>query len=160
MIDVPPLAPQADNPAEAFVRRLTGDNDPAGAVSYTAEAGQFQRAGFPVVLCGPGSIDQAHQPDEWLSLAQLEAGAAFMARLVARLPGPVRSGLAWVLRPAAKWLRIPLGLLFIAGGFLAISFFISTTGSPLTEMFRYLGFWSLAIGVFNLVPGFPLDGGL
>src|SRR5438132_10409809 len=39
--DVPPLASQPDNPAEAFVRRLTGDNDPAGAVSYTAEAGQF-----------------------------------------------------------------------------------------------------------------------
>ena len=68
-----------------IVRRLTGDNDPAGAVSYTAQAGQFQRAGFPVVLCGPGSIDQAHQPDEWLSLAQLEAGAAFMARLVEEL---------------------------------------------------------------------------
>src|SRR5262249_52238234 len=61
--DVPPLAPIADGAAEAFARRLTGDNGPARAVSYAAEAGQFQRGGISTVICGPGSIDQAHQPD-------------------------------------------------------------------------------------------------
>ncbi|MBH9536886.1 acetylornithine deacetylase [Novosphingopyxis sp. YJ-S2-01] len=81
----PPLAPVPDGPAEAFVRSLTGDNGPALAVSYAAEAGQFARAGFATVLCGPGSIEQAHQPDEWITLEQIDRGAAFMERLAARL---------------------------------------------------------------------------
>jgi acetylornithine deacetylase len=85
LADVPPLAPEADSAAEAFVRRLAGDNGPARAVAYASEAGQFQRAGIPAVLCGPGSIDQAHQADEYVDLAQLERGAAFMARLVEAL---------------------------------------------------------------------------
>ncbi len=50
-------------------------------MSYAAEAGQFQAAGYSTVVCGPGSIEQAHQPDEYLDLAQLERGAMFMARL-------------------------------------------------------------------------------
>jgi acetylornithine deacetylase len=78
---VPPLTPEADSPAEALVRRLTGDNGPARAVPYGAEAGQFQQAGFSTVICGPGSIDQAHQPDEFIEKTQIERGAAFMARL-------------------------------------------------------------------------------
>ena len=81
----PPLAPVPDGPAEAFVRSLTGDNGPALAVSYAAEAGQFARAGFATVLCGPGSIEQAHQPDEWIALEQIDRGAAFMERLALRL---------------------------------------------------------------------------
>jgi acetylornithine deacetylase len=83
--DVPPLAPQPSGPAEAFARRLTGDNGPTRAVSYAAEAGQFQQAGYSVVICGPGSIDQAHQPDEYVEIAQMERGAAFMARLLEAL---------------------------------------------------------------------------
>ncbi|WP_430985686.1 M20/M25/M40 family metallo-hydrolase, partial [Escherichia coli] len=51
-------------------------------VPYAAEAGQFQGAGFSTVICGPGSIEQAHQPDEYLEVAQFGRGAAFMARLV------------------------------------------------------------------------------
>ena len=51
-------------------------------VSYAAEAGQFQQAGFEVVLCGPGSIDQAHQPDEFITLEQFEAGTKFQQRLI------------------------------------------------------------------------------
>ena len=81
----PPLTPVADGAAEAFVRSLTGDNGPALAVSYAAEAGQFARAGFATVLCGPGSIEQAHQPDEWIALDQIDKGAAFMVRLAERL---------------------------------------------------------------------------
>lgn len=81
----PALTPVPDGPAEAFVRSLTGDNGPALAVSYAAEAGQFAEAGFATVLCGPGSIEQAHQPDEWIALDQIAKGAAFMERLAERL---------------------------------------------------------------------------
>jgi acetylornithine deacetylase len=78
----PAFAPEPDGAAEALARRLAGDNGPARAVSYAAEAGQFQAAGFSTVICGPGSIDQAHQPDEYVEVSQMERGAAFMARLV------------------------------------------------------------------------------
>ncbi|QNA83528.1 acetylornithine deacetylase [Sphingomonas sp. So64.6b] len=77
----PSFAPEPDGEAERLTRRLAGDNGPARVVSYAAEAGQFQQAGYSVVICGPGSIEQAHQPDEYLEIAQLERGAAFMARL-------------------------------------------------------------------------------
>jgi acetylornithine deacetylase len=83
--NVPALAPEPSGAAEAFARRLAGDNGPARAVSYAAEAGQFQQAGYSVVICGPGSIDQAHQPDEYVEVAQMERGAAFMARLLEAL---------------------------------------------------------------------------
>jgi acetylornithine deacetylase len=78
----PPLAPEPGGAAEAFARRLAGDNGPARVVAFAAEAGQFQEAGFSTVICGPGSIDQAHQPDEYVERSQMERGAAFMARLV------------------------------------------------------------------------------
>ena len=48
------------------------------------EAGQFQDAGLSTVVCGPGSISQAHQPDEYISIAQLQAGTEFVRRLIAR----------------------------------------------------------------------------
>ena len=79
---VPPFAPEAGGAAETFARRLAGDNGPPRAVSYAAEAGQFQGAGLSTVLCGPGSIAQAHQPDEYVEISQLERGVAFMRRLV------------------------------------------------------------------------------
>jgi acetylornithine deacetylase len=81
----PALAPEPDGSAEQLVRRLAGDNGPARAASYAAEAGQFQQAGFSTVICGPGSIEQAHQPDEYIELAQIERGAAFMLRLAEAL---------------------------------------------------------------------------
>jgi acetylornithine deacetylase len=80
--DVPPFAPEPDGRAEALARRLAGDNGPPRVVAFAAEAGQFQRGGFSTVICGPGSIAQAHQPDEYLERSQLERGAAFMRRLV------------------------------------------------------------------------------
>ena len=79
--DVPPLRPQTDGPAEALVRRLTGDNA-SNVVSYGTEAGQFQDAGYSVVVCGPGDIAQAHQPDEYLEVAQFDAGQVFMQQLI------------------------------------------------------------------------------
>ena len=82
--DTPPFAPTLDSAAEHFVRALTGDNS-VQVASYAAEAGLFQRAGIPTVLCGPGSILQAHQPDEWIEESQIAEGAAFMDRLIRRL---------------------------------------------------------------------------
>jgi acetylornithine deacetylase len=78
----PALSPEPNGVAEAFVRRLTGDNGPPRAVAFAAEAGQFQQAGFSTVICGPGSIEQAHQPDEYVELSQMQRGAAFMRRLI------------------------------------------------------------------------------
>jgi acetylornithine deacetylase len=80
--NTPPLNPEEDGVAEVFARRLAGDNGPPRVVAFAAEAGQFQQAGFSTVICGPGSIDQAHQPDEFVELSQMERGAAFMARLI------------------------------------------------------------------------------
>ena len=77
-------------PAEALVRRLSGYNGPAAVVSFAAEAGQFHNAGLPSWLCGPGSIDQAHQPDEFIEVAQIERGAAMMQRLVDALAGVIQ----------------------------------------------------------------------
>ncbi|MFY8208097.1 MAG: acetylornithine deacetylase [Caulobacter sp.] len=78
----PAFAPEEDGVAEAFARKLAGDNGPARVVPYAAEAGQFQGAGFSTVICGPGSIDQAHQPNEYVEISQMQRGAAFMRRLV------------------------------------------------------------------------------
>ncbi|HUL07457.1 MAG TPA: acetylornithine deacetylase [Candidatus Acidoferrum sp.] len=76
----PPLVPEADSPAEALVRLLTGANI-AGAASFGTEACHFQESGIPAVLCGPGSIAQAHQPNEFIDLEQIEACIAFMRKL-------------------------------------------------------------------------------
>lgn len=84
--DTPPFAPALESQAETFVRALTGDNA-VQVASYAAEAGLFQRAGIPTVLCGPGSILQAHQPDEWIEESQIAEGAAFMRKLIERLRG-------------------------------------------------------------------------
>jgi len=81
----PALFAEPDGAAETLARRLAGDNGPARVVPYAAEAGQFQAAGFSTVICGPGSIDQAHQPDEYVERAQMERGAGFMVRLTETL---------------------------------------------------------------------------
>lgn len=84
LFDVPGLKPEENGEAEALARAITGDN--AGhVVSYGTEAGQFQEAGYSAVVCGPGDIAQAHQPNEFITIAQFEAGVDFMDRLVARL---------------------------------------------------------------------------
>ena len=78
---VPPLTPENGGPAETLARRLTGDNG-QHVVSYGTEGGQFQVRGYSCVVCGPGDIAQAHQPDEFLTLDQFAAGQAFMDRLI------------------------------------------------------------------------------
>ncbi len=64
-----------------------------------------------------------------------------LQRLAARLPGPIRSALAWVLRPEAKWLRVPLGLVLIPSGFLGF--------------LPILGFWMAPLGLLLLAEDFP-----
>ncbi len=84
--NLPPLRPEADGPAEALARRLTGNNG-THVVGYGTEAPHFQTAGFSAVVCGPGDIAVAHQPDEYLPVREFEAGHAFMRRLLDDLAG-------------------------------------------------------------------------
>ncbi|MFC0282720.1 acetylornithine deacetylase [Camelimonas abortus] len=83
-VAVPHLAPRPGSEAEQLALRLAGRNR-TGAVSFATEAGHFQNAGIATVVCGPGSIAQAHQADEFITLAALDEGAAFIRRLVAAL---------------------------------------------------------------------------
>ena len=78
---VPPLVPRPGSAAEALVRRLTGANETIG-LAFGTEAGQFQEIGIDAIVCGPGSIEQAHQPDEFIELSQIAAGEAFLRRLI------------------------------------------------------------------------------
>jgi len=82
--NVPSLAPGQNNAAEVLVRALTGDNA-LRAVAYATEAGQFDQAGMASVICGPGSIDQAHTPNEFIDSAQLAEGVEVFNKLVAHL---------------------------------------------------------------------------
>ncbi len=82
--NVPGLKPEENGAAESLVRRLTGDNG-THVVSYGTEAGQFQAGGYSSVVCGPGDIAQAHQPDEFMTVAQFEEGQRFMERLLETL---------------------------------------------------------------------------
>ncbi len=84
MTNAPYLAPSAVNPAADLAKAITGQNS-TGVVAYAAEAGQFQKAGFSTVICGPGSIDQAHQPNEFITLEQIHEGTIFMRKLIKRL---------------------------------------------------------------------------
>ena len=82
----PGLKRDPNSPAVQLACRLTGNND-VHAISYGTEAGLFQAAGIPAVICGPGSIQQAHRADEFLDLAQLDACTAFLRRVGRRASG-------------------------------------------------------------------------
>lgn len=81
---VPAFAAPPESEAVALAMALTGANGTSG-VSYATEAGLFQQAGCPAVVCGPGDIAQAHAADEFVSVAQLEACLKFLAGLAGRL---------------------------------------------------------------------------
>jgi acetylornithine deacetylase len=78
---IPGLVPEENGRAEELARRLTGDNG-THVVSYGTEAGQFQERGYSAVVCGPGDIAQAHQPNEFITVDQFQQGEAFIARLI------------------------------------------------------------------------------
>lgn len=75
-----PLAPEDEGAAETLVRRLTGAND-SRVVSFGTEGGLFQAAGLSTIVFGPGSIDQAHQANEYIDLMQVAACETFLLKL-------------------------------------------------------------------------------
>ncbi|MEL6600141.1 MAG: acetylornithine deacetylase [Pseudomonadota bacterium] len=80
----PGCQPEQDGAAETLARQMTGDNG-QHKVAYATEAGQFQEGGYSAVICGPGSIEQAHQPNEYITVDQLDAGEAFLRRVIDRM---------------------------------------------------------------------------
>ncbi|WP_269497874.1 acetylornithine deacetylase [Castellaniella sp. S9] len=83
LADAPPMADEGGE-AQALAQRLSGHRC-CGVVPYGTEGGQFQRAGFSVVVCGPGSIDQAHQPNEYIDIEQVGACETFIDGVIAQL---------------------------------------------------------------------------
>ncbi len=81
--DVAGLEPEENGEAERFVRSINGDNG-RHVVAYGTEGGQFQEGGFSTVVCGPGSIEQAHQPNEYIKISQVVAGTDFLRKVIAR----------------------------------------------------------------------------
>ncbi len=81
---MPSMMLSPDHELTAIVKQLTGSNS-AGKVSYGTEGGYYQNAGVPTIICGPGDIAQAHQPDEWVAQSQLDACDNFIRRLADRL---------------------------------------------------------------------------
>ena len=79
----PGLKMDEDSPAVRLVRELTGANA-VEAVAYGTEAGHFQRYGIPAVICGPGSIEQAHRANEFCALSELDACENFLRKVIAK----------------------------------------------------------------------------
>ena len=80
--------PMLETPPESEVVALAqelADVHEIGKVSFGTEASQFQRAGIPTVVCGPGSIEQAHKPNEFVTLEQVAKCEAFLRRLADRV---------------------------------------------------------------------------
>lgn len=79
----PALAMHEDSPAIALALEISGANR-AEAVAYGTEGGHFQNAGIPAVICGPGSIEQAHKTDEFVALAEIAACESFLRKVIAK----------------------------------------------------------------------------
>jgi len=79
----PGLKMDEESPAILLARQLTGANQ-VEAVAYGTEAGHFQNYGIPAVICGPGSIEQAHRPDEFCALSDLETCEGFLRKVIAK----------------------------------------------------------------------------
>lgn len=82
--DVVGLAPEEDGPAEALVKLLARRND-TETVAYGTEGGVFQEAGISTVVCGPGDIGVAHQPNEFVDVGQLSQCLDLLDRLEAHI---------------------------------------------------------------------------
>ena len=78
--EIPSFLGSEDDPVTRLAQRLSGQSR-ATQVAFGTEAGIFKQSGIPTVVCGPGSIAQAHQADEFVSLAQLAQCELFMQRL-------------------------------------------------------------------------------
>ncbi len=83
-LDMPGMGLPADHDLASVVKQVTGSNS-TGKVAYGTEGGFYQNAGIPTIICGPGHIAQAHQPDEFVAQSELDACDAFIRRLADRL---------------------------------------------------------------------------
>lgn len=81
--DAPPMQDRG-GAAQDLAFRLSG-HQCRNCVSYGAEGGLFQQRGYSTVLCGPGSIDQAHKPNEYIDISQVEACEVFLEKLIRQL---------------------------------------------------------------------------
>lgn len=84
---MPGLNTDEDANIVQLVKALTGANS-TGKVSFGTEGGLFQQAGIPAVVCGPGSIEQAHKPNEFIELSQLVECEGFVSALIDKLSSP------------------------------------------------------------------------
>ena len=87
MSHFPGLDTAEDADVVTLAKALSGGNT-TGKVAFGTEAGRFQEAGMPAVVCGPGSIEQAHKPDEFVALEQVALCERFMGRLVEHVTAP------------------------------------------------------------------------
>jgi acetylornithine deacetylase len=80
-----PGAAALNTPRDAYATRLamdlSGESD-SSCVGFGTEAGHFQDAGISTIICGPGSIDQAHKADEFITLEQVAKCERFLWRLI------------------------------------------------------------------------------
>jgi len=77
---VPPFGADRASDVVALALKLTGQNE-THTVSFATEAGLFQDAGAPAVICGPGDIAQAHTADEWIAESEIDKCMRFLSRL-------------------------------------------------------------------------------
>lgn len=80
LAEYPGLATSPDSEAAQLLAVLTGSSE-FSTVAFGSEGGLFDQAGVPAVICGPGSMDQGHKPDEYVTVDQLEACDAMLGRL-------------------------------------------------------------------------------
>jgi acetylornithine deacetylase len=95
VVSVPPFVAGRDSPAVALALRLAR-RDRCVAAPFASEAGLFEEAGVPAVVCGPGRTSEAHQPDEFVSREQMSACLGFMQRLA-----------EWASEPSANVMEPP-----------------------------------------------------
>lgn len=81
----PGMDTDIEDPLVHEISGLLGTSDRPGKVSYGTEGGRYHEAGIPTIICGPGSIAQAHRPDEFIDLSQIAKGERFVDALISSL---------------------------------------------------------------------------
>jgi len=84
LTEFPGLNTDEEAEVTRLVKQLTGANTTT-VVAFGTEGGLFSKAGIPTIICGPGSIEQAHKPDEWVALDQIARCEIFLTRLADRV---------------------------------------------------------------------------
>ncbi len=78
---VPAMTDNDSAELQSLIAALTGDKE-RHKVAYATEGGQFTNAGIPTIICGPGSIEQAHKADEYVKLSEIERCDGFLQKLL------------------------------------------------------------------------------